>query len=76
MEGIIVSKSGHATAYAERFVNVILRKLGPFALRIGKKHSVWCISLSVYVHCIHYVYGHSDFNSKGKLYTFSTLCCY
>ena len=37
VEGIIVPKSGHA----------ILRKLGPFALRIGEKHSVWCISLSV-----------------------------
>ena len=47
VEGIIVPKSGHATAYVERFVHVILRKLGPFALRIGEKHSVWCISLSV-----------------------------
>ena len=47
VEDIIVPKSGHATAYVERFVHVILRKLGPFALRIGEKHSVWCISLSV-----------------------------
>ena len=56
---IIVPKSGHATAYVERFVCVILRRLGPFALRTGKKkrnkkkkkkkkkHSGWCISLSV-----------------------------
>ena len=43
VEGIIVPKSGHATAYVERFVHVILRNLGPFALRIGEKHSVWCI---------------------------------
>ena len=28
----------------ERFVHVIFRKLGPFALHIGDKHSVWCIS--------------------------------
>ena len=47
VEGIIVPKSGHATAYELRFVLVISRKMGPFALRIGKKHSVWCISLSV-----------------------------
>ena len=44
---IIVPKSGHATVYVERFVYVILRKLGPFALRIGETHSVWCIFLSV-----------------------------
>ena len=47
VEGITVPKSGHATAYVERFVHVILCKLGPFALRIGEKHAVWCISLSV-----------------------------
>ena len=47
VEVIIIPKSGHATAYVERFVHVILRKLGPFALRTGEKHSVWCISLSV-----------------------------
>ena len=47
VKGIIVPKSGHATAYVERFVCVILRRLGPFALRTGKKHSGWCISLSV-----------------------------
>ena len=47
VEGIIVPKSGHATVDVERFVYVILRKLGPFAIRIGEKHSVWCISLSV-----------------------------
>ena len=47
VEDIIVPKSGHATAYVERFVHVILRKFGQFAFRIGEKHSVWCISLSV-----------------------------
>ena len=47
VEGIIVPKSGHATAYVERFVHVNLRKLGPFALRTSEKHSVWCISLSM-----------------------------
>ena len=47
IEGIIVRKSGLATTYVERFVNVILCKLGPFALRICEKHSVWCISFSV-----------------------------
>ena len=47
VEGIIVPKSGHATAYVKRFVQMILRKLGPFALRIDEKHSLWCISLSV-----------------------------
>ena len=47
VEGIIVPKSGHATAYVERFVHVVLHKLDPFAVRIGEKHSVWCISPSV-----------------------------
>ena len=47
VEGIIVPKSGHTTAYVESFDHVILRKLGPFALCIGEKHSVWCVSLSV-----------------------------
>ena len=47
VEGIIVPKSGHATASVECFVYVILRNLGPFALRIGEKHSVWCNTLSV-----------------------------
>ena len=70
VEGIIVPKSGHATAYVVRFVHMILRKLGPFALCIGVKHSVWCISLLVYVHRIHCVYGHSGVDSKDKLYTF------
>ena len=44
VEGIIVPKSGHATAYAEHFVHVVLHKLGPFALHIVEN---WCISLSV-----------------------------
>ena len=54
----------------ERFVHVILHKLGPFALRIGEIHTVWCISLSVYVHYIHCVYGHSGVECKDYLYTF------
>ena len=76
VEGIIVPKSGRASAYVERSVHVILRNLGPFALRIGEKHSVWRISLlcKVYVHCIHCVYGHSGVDSKDKPYTFCTLC--
>ena len=62
IEGIIVPKSGHVTAYVEC--------LGPFAFRIGEKNSVWCIPFwcKVYVHCIHCVYGYS-----GVLY-FCTLC--
>ena len=47
VERISVPKSGQTTANVERFVHIILRKLGPSALLIGKKHSVWCISLSV-----------------------------
>ena len=47
VEGIIVPKAGHAAAYMERFVHVILLKLGPFALRIREKRSVWCNFLSV-----------------------------
>ena len=65
VEGIIVPKSWHATAYVERFVHVSLRKLDPFDLRICEKHAVWYISLSckVYVHCIHCVYGQSGVDS-------------
>ena len=47
VEVIIVPKLEHAAAYVERFLQVILRKFGPFALHIGEKHLVWCISLSV-----------------------------
>ena len=58
VEGIIVPKSVHATAYVERFVHVILRKLGPFVLRIGEKLSagVYPFRCKVYVQCIHCVY--------------------
>ena len=71
VEGIIVPKSGHATAYVERFIHVSLRKLGPFALRIGEEHSgVYPFRCKVYVHCIHCVYGHNGVDSKDKLYTF------
>ena len=76
VEGIIVPKSGHATAFVERLVHVIIRKLGPFALHIDEKHSAWCIYLfwcKVYVHYIHCVYGHSGVDNKDKLYTFYTL---
>ena len=58
MEGIIVPKSGNATAYVERFVHVILCKLGPFTLRIGEKHPVWCTSyipFGVRFMCIVYI---------------------
>ena len=60
----------------ERFVHVILRKLGPFAIRIGEKHSVgvYPFRCKVYVRCIHCVYGHSGVDSKDKLYTCCTLC--
>ena len=75
VEGIIIPKSGHATAYVERFVHVILRKLGPFALRIGEntQFGVYPFRCKVYVHCIHCVYGHSGVDSKDKLYMFCTL---
>ena len=68
VEGIIVPKSGHATAYVVHFVHVILRKLGPFVKNI--QFSVYPFRCKVYVHCIHCVYGHSGVVSKDKLYTF------
>ena len=76
VEGIIVPKSGHVTAYVERFVHVSLRKLGPFALHIGEKtqFGIYPFRCMVYVHCIHCVYGHSGVDSKDKLFTFCTLC--
>ena len=66
----------HAKAYVERFVHVILRKLGPFALQLVKntQFGVYPFRFKVYVHCIHCVYGHSGVDSKDKLYTFCTLC--
>ena len=53
--------------------------LGPFALRIGEmvkntQFGVYPFRCKVYVHCICCVYGHSGVDSKGKLYTFCTLC--
>ena len=59
-----------------KFCYVILRKLGPFALRIGEKaqFGVYPFQCKVYVHCIHCVYGHSGVDSKDKFYTFCTLC--
>ena len=77
VEGIIVPKSGHATAYVERFVCVFLLRLGLFALRTGKKNTqvgVYPFQCKVYVHCIHCVYSHSGVDSKDKLYTLCTLC--
>ena len=47
--------------------------MGTFALRFGEKHSVWCISLSVHVHCIHCIYEHSGVDSNNKLDTFCTF---
>ena len=55
VEGIIVPKSGHATAYVERFVHVILRKLGPFALHIGEKLCLVYIPFGVRFMCIVYI---------------------
>ena len=77
VEGIIVPKSGHATAYVERFICVILRRLGPFALRTGKKNTqvdVYPFLCKVYVYRIHCVYYHNGVDSKDKLYTLCTLC--
>ena len=71
VEGIIVPTSGHATAYVERFVHVILRKLGPFALRIGEKLSLVYIPFGVRFMCIVYI---AYMGTVGKLYTFCTLC--
>ena len=71
VEGIIVSKSGHATAYVERFVHVILRKLGPYLPYVLVKNTqfgVYPFRCKVYVHCIHCVYGHSGVDSKDKFY--------
>ena len=72
VQGIIVPKSGHATAYVERFVHVILRKLGP--LMENTQFGVYPFRCKVYVHCIHCVYKHNGVDSKDKLYTFCTLC--
>ena len=76
IRGIHRSKSGHATANVERFVHVILRKMVPFASRIGEKHQfgVYPFQCKVYVHCIHCAYGDSGVDSKDKLYSFCTLC--
>ena len=67
------SKSVHVIAHVERFVHMILRKLGPFALRIAQ-FGVYPFRCKVYVYCIQCVYGHSGVDSKDKLYTFCTLC--
>ena len=77
VEGVIVPKSGHATVYVERFVCVILRRLGPFCLTYWQKNTqvgVYPFRCKVYVHCVHCVYGHSGVDSKDKLYTICTLC--
>ena len=55
VEGIIVPKSGHATVYVVRFVHMILRKLGPFALCIGVKHCLVYIPFGVGFMCIVYI---------------------
>ena len=49
----------------ERFVHVILRKLGPYVLRTGEntQFGVYPFRCKVYVHCIHFVYGHSGVDS-------------
>ena len=90
VEGIIVPKSGHATAYVERFVCVILRRLGPFALRTGKKTlRLVYIPFGVRFMCIVYIAYTATVvlivkisfirfshcvDSEDKLYTLCTLC--
>ena len=90
VEGIIVPMSGHATAYVERFVCVILRRLGPFALRTGKKTlRLVYILFGVRFMCIVYIAYMATVvlivkisfirfahcvDSEDKLYTFCTLC--
>ena len=90
VEGIIVPKLGHATDYVERFVCVILRRLGPFALRSGKKTlRLVYIPFGVRFMCIVYIAYMATVvlivkisfirfahcvDSENKLYTFCTLC--
>ena len=90
VEGIIVPKSGHATAYVERFVCVILRRLGPFALRTGKRtlrlvhipFGVMSMSIVyiaymatvVLIVKISFIRFGHCVDSENKLYTFCTLC--
>ena len=74
--GPTYAKSHKRNAPHPRFVCVILRRLGPFALRTGKKtlFGVYPFRCKVYVHCMHCVYGHSGVDSKDKLCTLCTLC--
>ena len=90
VEGIIVPKLGHATAYVEHFVCVILRRLGPFALRTGKNTQVGVyIPFGVRFMCIVYIAYMATVvlivkisfirfahcvDSEDKLYTFCMLC--
>ena len=89
VEGIIVPKSGQAIACVVRFAHVILRKLGPFALRIGENPSLVYIPFGVRFMCIVYMAFMGTVvsiikisfilfarcvDSKDKLYTFCTLC--
>ena len=87
---ITVPKSGHATTYVERFVCVILRRVGPFALRTGKKTlrlvyipfgvRFMCIVYIVYMATvvlivkINFIRFAYCVDSEDKLYTFCTLC--
>ena len=74
--GIIVPKLGHATAYVERFVHVILLSWAhlPYILVKNTQFGVYPFRYKVYVNCIRCVYGHSGVDSKDKLYTYCTLC--
>ena len=90
VEGIIVPKSGHVTAYVECFFCVIWRRLGPFALRTGKKiFRLVYIPFGVRFMCIVYIAYMATVelivkisfirlahcvDSEDKLYTFCTLC--
>ena len=68
----------------ERFVQVILRKLGPFALRIGEKTlslvyipfgvRFMCIVYIAYMGTVVLIVKISFIRFEDKHYTFCTLC--
>ena len=87
VEGIIVPKTGHATTYVERFVCVILRRLGLFALRIGKNTQVGVyipfgvrfiyiayMATVVLIVKISFIRFAHCVDSEDKFFTFCTLC--
>ena len=76
VEGIIVPKSGHATAYVHvLFIWFYVSWAHLPRLLVRKtQFGVYPFQCKVYAHCIHCVYGHNGVDSKDKLYTFCTLC--